>query len=160
MVKKVFVVLIKLIFIFIYLFLLYFCLPLWTIIWKELIKYSCEFYVCSNVVYPREVPYIMISYITISNFIFFILPLWGIIGMLCFFVLKKLHIWIKEEKYIKILIWIIAILIFVRIFYVILSLWLIIDYETEFKLIDFHLNYSLEIRNWPLKILSDVFFKL
>jgi hypothetical protein len=98
-------------------------------------------------VYPREVPYIMISYITISNFIFFILPLWGIIGMLCFFVLKKLHIWIKEEKYIKILIWIIAILIFVRIFYVILSLWLIIDYETEFKLIDFHLNYSLEIRN-------------
>lgn len=154
---KFLLLLIKFVFLLVYLVLLYFSLPLWTIVWKELIKYSCEFYVCSNVVYPREVPYIVINYITIPNFIFFILPLWGIIGVFWFFVFRKLYTEIKTKKYIKILIYLVIILIFIRLFFFIFSLWLIIDYEIGLKLTDFILNYSSEIKKWPLKILLDVF---
>jgi hypothetical protein len=34
---------------------------------------------------------------------------------------------------------------------------LTMSYDTELKLINFTLEYSLEVRRWPLKILSDVF---
>jgi hypothetical protein len=148
----------KLILLFFYLVLLYFFLPLWTIIWKELIKYSCEFYTCTNIVYPDIVPYITINYITIPNFIFFILPLWIIIGTSWFFVFKKLYSDIEKKKYTKVLVYLLVTWILIWIFCFVSWLWLlIIEHETELKLNDFILEYSSEIKRWPLKLLSDIF---
>jgi hypothetical protein len=97
--------------------------------------------------YPREVPYIMINYVTIPNFIFFILPLWGIIGAFWFFVFKKLYTEIKKKKYIKIFFYFAVVLIFVRLFcFVFWLLLLTMSYDTELKLINFTLEYSLEVR--------------
>jgi hypothetical protein len=141
---------------FVYLILVYISLPLGTILWQELIKFSCQFYVCSNIVYPDIVPYMVLWPITILNFIFFILPLWIIIWIFWFFIIKyftkKLKHSVKEKKILKIIIILLLVIFLIPkiLFLYYYAMWS--DYELEFKVNTFHTRYINELKKWPFNI--------
>lgn len=147
----------------------YYSVPVGTLFWTDIKEWFCASIestsgICSNIMAPTGFPVVYTSYHSYFDMFIIIIPLWIIIWLFWFFLIRFLCNKIKKafEKPITFG-HVFRALIYPAVFFIIFcsvlilfELFRIVTPIMDYKIMDFWLDYEIQMKRWPFKILFHI----